>query len=119
MTGKQIAANLRRSRRSWGTRRLHSQLRETYCVLGVKAAEKGVSNLTLEWFELDDNAKEYADFGVETLLDINDGAESKNALISELEQEYPDIQFGVERFVAYLLKMQKKGIPRKWKRDNG
>ena len=118
MTGKQIAANLRRSRRSWGTRRLHSQLRETYCVLGVKAAEKGVSNLTLEWFDLYD-AQEYDNFELETLTDMNDGAESKNALISELEQDYANTRFGIERFVAYLLKMQKKGIPRKWKRDNG
>ena len=118
MTGKQIAANLRRSRRSWGTTVLHNRLRRTYCVLGVKAAEKGVSNLTLEWFDLYD-AQEYDNFELETLTDMNDRAESKNALISELEQDYANTRFGVERFVAYLLKMQKKGIPRKWKRDNG
>ena len=87
-------------------------------MLGVKAAEKGVSNLTLEWFDLYD-AQEYDNFELETLTDMNDGAESKNALISELEQDYANTRFGVERFVAYLLKMQKKGIPRKWKRDNG
>ena len=118
MTGKQIAANLRLSRRSWGTTVLHNRLRRTYCVLGVKAAEKGVSNLTLEWFDLYD-AQEYDNFELETLTDMNDGAESKNALISELEQDYANTRFGIERFVAYLLKMQKKGIPRKWKRDNG
>lgn len=103
MTGKQIAKNLRGSRRKWGIRALFDAGEKTYCVLGIKAVEKGVSNDVLQWFEGEAELS-FADFaGLEDLTIINDGAESKRKLISQLESpSFAKTRYDVEGFVKYL-----------------
>jgi hypothetical protein len=120
LTGRQIARNLRKSKRKWGTESLYNE--GFYCVLGIKAAEKGVTPAVLEWFDDNNNdtlafrdevvsVPDYSVFNeLETLTRLNDKADSKQDLIDELETAYRDVEFAVEAFVKYLKSVQKKRL---------
>src|SRR5437660_5743721 len=95
MTGKQIAANLRKSRRRWG--RKHLFRNKAYCVLGLKAIEAGVPKEALLKFR-----GCYPD-SLTDLIALNDGSTSKRDLISVLESGgYAEHNWPVENFIKQL-----------------
>lgn len=117
MTGKQIAANLRGSRRKWTSGQLFDGGDGAFCVLGIKAAEAGVKPEFMEALSAgiyenprgDEVEIPYGRFqGVKSLYHLNDDASSKRELIKTLETEYGDNHFEVEGFVAKLLQLQEK-----------
>lgn len=112
MTGKQIAANLRKSRRKWGKRSFYNPDFQTYCVLGIKAAEKGVSVKVLRWNEDGDDTVSYDDFNeLSELVSMNDSSNTKEQLISRLEStDYAKVRFDVEGFVRHLKTAQRKRL---------
>ena len=111
MTGKQIAANLRKSRRRWG--RLHLFQDGRYCVLGLKARESGIPNGILVTFcNSDDPYPKY----IIPLLNLNDACRSKQGLISLLNNEHHAKHvYPVERFIKFLKANAKKYTSRRAK----
>jgi hypothetical protein len=112
MTGKQIAENLKGSKRKWGTGSLFAG--GFYCVLGIKALEAGVRNTTLQEYDNSNDVKDYASFwALGHLVGMNDKAKSKKDLITKLlEKRNVRKNFAVEKFVAYL-----KGLEKKWQSE--
>ena len=106
MKAKEIAENLRKSRRPWIKGRLYRP-GKGYCVLGIKAVEHGVSRSLLGSLNLD------VDYGgVDDLFMLNDNCSSKQELIGRLLEE-PNRVFPVERFIKRLLALQKSVQKRK------
>jgi len=106
MKASEIAENLKRSRKRWGVESLYDADNGTYCVLGIKASERGVKKRTLLLVDTDNvNMKRWR--GLDDLIGINDGCDYKRELIDGLER-IPNRVFNVEGFVDYLLKRQEQ-----------
>jgi hypothetical protein len=120
MTGKEIAANLRGTTLKWGRTYLHHinpRGEDQYCVLGIKAHERGISDETLHAIDHEPVVgadgekfpyKPYHSDGkvraaLSELYNLNDQSESKEELIRKLEYPYnADRNFPVEEFIEYL-----------------
>jgi len=105
MTGKQVAKNLRGSRRKWGQSALYDH--GAMCVLGLKAFEAGVPTKALKAYDNSYDKELYGE--VEDLYALNDNADSKADLIATLESpDYAKTQFDVEGFIKRLKAWWKK-----------
>lgn len=106
MKGKDIAANLKKSRRKWGIRRLYNSKEKTYCVIGIKLAEAGVPLPALGMEKFDYNI---GNGNLETLISLNDASASKAELVEKLESPtYRNMDFPIEKAVAAGLRLAKE-----------
>jgi hypothetical protein len=107
MKGHEIAENLRNTELKWTRYRYYNEHQKSFCVLGLKAHEFGVSTTTLKKFQselvesLFDIPQEMAR-RIAILQRINDKSHSKEELILELEslRNY-DMDFPVEEFIEW------------------
>lgn len=124
MLGKDIAKNLRESKRSWGRLQLCSISKSltkngkpkkiySYCVLGLKAREAGVSSeflvvasdYSVLYREAAQGDLDYL-MQLQRVYDLNDKASSKEQLIERFDL-CGDLDYPIERFVKYLKTLEK------------
>lgn len=125
MLGKDIAKNLRESKREWGRQKLcsvflgltrsgKSKKIYSYCVLGLKAREAGVSSEFLV-VASDYSAlyREAAEGDLDYLMQLqrvyglNDKAITKEELIQRFDI-CGNLDYPIERFIKYLKTLEKE-----------
>lgn len=134
MKFKEIARNLRNEGKKfvWGKKRLISEPREVYsylegeappiayCAVGIKAAEFGVPNVTLAYYDWansnSDRVRSYSSFpNLLKVTSINDKKTDRElvcAALDELEGEAD-----VEGFIDYLKTLTPQAI--EWAKERG
>lgn len=125
MLGKDIAKNLRESKREWGRQKLCSVFLGltrsgkqkkvySYCVLGLKAREAGVSSeflviasdYSVLYREAAQGDSDYLSL-LQRVYDLNDKASSKEQLIERFDL-CGDLDYPIERFIKYLKTLEKE-----------
>lgn len=125
MLGKDIAKNLKESKRGWGRLQLCSISKSltkngkpkkvySYCVLGLKAREAGVSSeflviasdYSVLYREAAQGDSDYLSL-LQRVYDLNDKATTKEELIQRFDV-CGEVDYPIEHFIKYLKTLEKE-----------